>query len=69
MKNKFIFTIVGYIFIGISMITALIMVNNTNLLIPAGYALSVDGVVISKNLMVVFLLFSLSWLGYHLLKK
>ncbi|MFF5400634.1 hypothetical protein ACFY5J_25050 [Peribacillus butanolivorans] len=41
----------------IPLIIALVFVFNTDFLIPAGFVLGVDGVVVSRNLYVIFILY------------
>lgn len=69
MKNKLLIKVIGYILIGLSLLITVLLLVNTHLLVPSGYILAIDGFVASRNLMIVFLLFGLSQLGYYLLDK
>ena len=46
-----------FVLILIPLIIALVFVFNTDLLIPAGFVLGVDGVVVSQNLYIIFILY------------
>ncbi|AXN37787.1 hypothetical protein ACFWMS_24685 [Peribacillus butanolivorans] len=46
-----------FVLILIPLIIALVFVFNTDFLIPAGFVLGVDGVVVSRNLYVIFILY------------
>lgn len=60
---------VGMIIISIVAIIAVVLSFNIELLIPAGYDLAIDGIVISKTLMLLFALYLFSKIGFQLLKK
>lgn len=59
----------GILLIILPILSALYILLNSNLLIPKGYELALDGYVISRNLMVIFLLYLLSKFGYTLLQN
>ncbi|PEJ34573.1 hypothetical protein CN689_10655 [Peribacillus butanolivorans] len=46
-----------FVLILIPLIIPLVFVFNTDFLIPAGFVLGVDGVVVSRNLYVIFILY------------
>ncbi|MBG9754402.1 hypothetical protein ABD89_03030 [Lysinibacillus sphaericus] len=67
MDNKY--KLLGLLCIIIPILSAIYILLNSNILIPKGYNLAIDGYVISRNLMVIFLLYLLSKLGYFLSTK
>lgn len=67
MDNKY--KLLGLLCIIIPILSAIYILLNSNILIPKGYNLAIDGYVISRNLMVIFLLYLLSKLGYFLSSK
>ncbi len=67
MDNKY--KLLGLLCIITPILSAIYILLNSNILIPKGYNLAIDGYVISRNLMVIFLLYLLSKLGYFLSTK
>lgn len=67
MKEKLPIKIIGYIFVGLSLFITLLFASNTSLLVPTYYSLAINGIVVSRNLFIIFLLFEISWLGYYLI--
>jgi len=67
MDNKY--KLLGLLCIIIPILSAIYILLNSSILIPKGYNLAIDGYVISRNLMVIFLLYLLSKLGYFLSTK
>ena len=53
-----------YILIILPIMLALFILFNDNLLIPRGYELGVDGVVISRNLYILFILYLIAKVGF-----
>lgn len=66
MKNR---RELGMIIISIVAIITIVLSFNVELVIPAGYDLAIDGIVISKTLMVLFALYLFSKIGFQLVKK
>lgn len=62
-------TILAYMFILLSLVLSIYFYIRSDLLIPAGYDLSVDGVVISRNLLLIFILYIIAKIGFNLLNK
>jgi len=67
MYNKY--KLLGLSCMIIPILSAIYILLNSSILIPKGYDLAIDGYVISRNLMVIFLLYSLSKLGYFFSTK
>ncbi len=63
------YKLLGLLCILIPILSTIYILFNSNILIPKGYDLAIDGYVISRNLMIIFLLYSLSKLGYFFSKK
>lgn len=59
----------GILCIIIPILSTIYILLNSNILIPKGYELAIDGYVISRNLMLIFLLYLLSKLGYFFSTK
>ncbi|MGR3285233.1 MULTISPECIES: hypothetical protein [Bacillus] len=59
----------GALFIFFSFIISIYFIFYTDALIPAGYDLAIDGIVISRTLMIALTLYLASKLGYFLLNK
>lgn len=59
----------GYILIVMSLIISFYMFTKKNILIPAGYDLAIDGYVVSRTLMLIFILYITSKLAFHLLEN
>lgn len=58
----------GFVIIGLVLIIAIILFSNSKLLIPAGYELAIDGYVIARTLVIVFILYIVSKLGFSFIK-
>lgn len=59
----------GYAIIALTLVIAHIILFVPGFLISAEYAIAIDGYVISRNLFILFILYLLSKIGFHLLKK
>ncbi|HCL0577132.1 hypothetical protein [Bacillus safensis] len=66
MKNK---EILGYILIGTCLLISLFFSFNTDALIPNGYELALNGIVISKAIMVGISIYLTFKIGQLLIKK
>lgn len=64
MDNKY--KLLGILCIIIPILSTIYILLNSDILVPKGYNLAIDGYVISRNLMIIFLLYLLSKLGYFL---
>ncbi|AWI13975.1 hypothetical protein CQJ30_18520 [Caldibacillus thermoamylovorans] len=64
-ESAFALAIIGYI---VPIVFSIFIFFNEKLLIPKGYELSVDGVVISRTLFLIFLLYLVSKLGVFIYK-
>ncbi|MFJ7680052.1 hypothetical protein ACIQXQ_18635 [Peribacillus sp. NPDC097198] len=53
----------------IPLVIALVIVFNTDFLIPVGYELGVNGVVISRNLYVLFILYLITKIDFYFAEK
>ena len=63
------YKLLGTLCIIIPIMLTIYIILNGNVLIPKGYNLAIDGYVISRNLMIIFLLYLLSQLGYFFYTK
>lgn len=66
MKNK---SILAYILIFLPLTISLYFFINLKNLIPKGYELAIEGYVISKTMMLIFILYLLTKLGYFIIKE
>ncbi|OEC01078.1 hypothetical protein GY31_16735 [Lysinibacillus sphaericus] len=64
MDNKY--ELLGILCIIIPILSTIYILLNSDILVPKGYNLEIYGYVISRNLMIIFLLYLLSKLGYFL---
>lgn len=60
---------IAYILVLIPAVVSIYFCFNPESLIPPGYQMAIDGYVISKTLMSIFAMYTLSKLGYFLLNK
>lgn len=58
----------GFVIIGLILIIAIILLSNSKLLIPAGYELAIDGYIIARTLVIIFILYIVSKLGFSFIK-
>ena len=58
----------GFVIIGLILIITIILLSNSKLLIPAGYELSIDGYIIARTLVIIFILYIVSKLGFSFIK-
>lgn len=58
----------GFVIIGIVLVIAIILFSSSKLLIPVGYELAIDGYVIARTLVIVFILYIVSKLGFSFIK-
>lgn len=58
----------GFVIIGFVLVIAIILFNSSKLLIPAGYELAIDGYVIARTLVIIFILYIVSKLGFSFIK-
>jgi hypothetical protein len=66
MQNK---KLLGYVLIVLSFGAAIYLLCSQKALMPAGYDLAIDGYLVSRALVFVFILYSLFKFGYFLLNK
>jgi hypothetical protein len=66
MQNK---NLLGYALIILSFATAIYLLCSPRALMPAGYDLAIDGYLVSRALVFIFILYSLFKFGYFLLNK
>ncbi|AXI32881.1 hypothetical protein CIB87_28575 (plasmid) [Priestia megaterium] len=66
MQNK---SILAYVLILLTFIVPVYLFINSKVLIPKGYELAIDGYLISRTLIFIFILYLLSKFGYFLLNK
>lgn len=69
MKSRHSKKVIGYILVCLSLLIAFFFAININLIIPAGFILGINGIVISRNIMIIFVLYSLARLGYHFIES
>lgn len=65
MENKSVY---AYIIILLSLLLAIYTLFDSRL-VPAGYELAVDGLVISRTLMIIFILHLVSKIGFTIIAK
>ncbi|AXI32886.1 hypothetical protein CIB87_28400 (plasmid) [Priestia megaterium] len=63
MQNK---SILAYVLILLTFIVPVYLFINSKVLIPKGYELAIDGYLISRTLIFIFILYLLSKFGYFL---
>lgn len=59
----------AYMLIFFSLIMAVYLIMNSKFLMPKGYELAIDGFVISRTLLIIFVLYVVAKLGFYLLNK
>lgn len=59
----------AYMLIFFSLIMAVYLIMNSKFLMPKGYELAIDGFVLSRTLLIIFVLYVVVKLGFYLLNK
>ncbi|WP_230198830.1 hypothetical protein [Massilibacterium senegalense] len=59
----------AYMLIFFSLIMAVYLIMNSTFLMPKGYELAIDGFVLSRTLLIIFVLYVVVKLGFYLLNK